>query len=44
MQDDLYKPNFYQSLMEFRAQTLERLKLFAQQRFFKTEHYLSGAL
>jgi acyl-CoA oxidase len=42
LQDDLYRPNHYQSLMEFRAQTLERLKKFANQRFFKTEDYLKG--
>jgi hypothetical protein len=43
-QDELYRPNYYQSLMEFRAQTLERLKKFAAQRFFRTHDYLTGAL
>jgi acyl-CoA oxidase len=43
LQDDLYKPDHYQSLMEFRSQTLERLKKFAAQRFFRTQDYLDGA-
>lgn len=43
MQDDLYRPNYYQSLMEFRAQTLARLEKYAAQRFFKTEDYLASA-
>ena len=30
--------------MEFRAQTLKRLEKFADQKFFKTEDYLNGAL
>lgn len=41
-QDDLFKPNYYQSLMEFRAQTLQRLQKFAAQRFFRTQDYLDG--
>jgi hypothetical protein len=40
----LYKPNFYQSLMEFRSQTLQRLQAFAEQGFFKTEDYLKSAM
>lgn len=41
-QDDLYKPNYYQGLMEFRAQTLARLQKFTAQRFFRTQDYLDG--
>jgi hypothetical protein len=44
VQDDLYRPNYYQSLMEFRSQTLQRLQAFAEQRFFKTEDYLKSVL
>jgi hypothetical protein len=29
VQDGLYRPDYYQSLMEFRAQTLERMQKFA---------------
>ena len=43
-QDDLYRPNYYQSLMEFREQTLQRLQKFVDQRFFKTMDYLTGQL
>ena len=43
LQDEIYKPNYYQSLMDFRQQTLERLQHFAAQHFFKTEDYLKGA-
>lgn len=42
MQDDLYKPNYYQSLMDFREQTLQRLQKYVDQRFFKTMDYLKG--
>ena len=42
LQDDLYRADYYQSLMEFREQTYQRLKKYSKQQFFKTEHYLQG--
>jgi hypothetical protein len=42
VQDDLYRADYYQSLMEFREQTYQRLQKYAAQQFFKTHHYLSG--
>jgi hypothetical protein len=44
LQADIYKPNYYQSLMEFRALTLTRLRKFTEQKFFKTEDYLKGKI
>jgi hypothetical protein len=41
-QDDLYKPNHYLSLMEFRELTLQRLKKFVGQKFFSVTDYLNG--
>ncbi|KAK9862396.1 hypothetical protein WJX84_001822 [Apatococcus fuscideae] len=42
MQDDLYKPNYYQGLMDFREQTLQRLQKFVDQRYFQTMDYLKN--
>ena len=42
LQDDLYKPNYYQGLMDFREQTLQRLQKYVDQRFFQTMDYLKG--
>ena len=42
LQDDLYQPNHYLSLMEFREQTLQRLKKFCEQRFFSVADYTKG--
>lgn len=44
MQDDIFKPNHYLSLMEFRQLTLERLQKFVAQQFFVTKDYLDGAI
>ena len=41
-QDDLYKPNYYLSLWEFRELTLQRLQLFVSQCFFSVFDYLHG--
>jgi hypothetical protein len=41
-QDPLYKYNGYLSLMEFREQTLQRLKKFVDQRFFSVRDYLDS--
>jgi hypothetical protein len=41
-QDDIYRQNFYLSLMEFRELTLQRLKKFVDQRFFSVFDYLEG--
>lgn len=41
-QDDIYKPEYYCSLMEFRDLTLKRLQKYVQQRFFSVEDYLRG--
>lgn len=43
MQDELYKPNYYLSMYEFRDLTLRRLQLFVSQRFFSVFDYLHGA-
>lgn len=42
LQDDIFKPNHYLSLMEFRQLTLERLQKFVAQRYFITKDYLDG--
>lgn len=42
LQDDIYQPNFYLSLLEFRELTLQRLKKFTDQRFFSTADYIRG--
>lgn len=44
LQDDLYKPNYYQALMDFREQTLQRLQKFVDQHFFQTMDYLKSKL
>jgi hypothetical protein len=41
-QDPLYKYNGYLSLLEFREQTLQRLKKFVDQRFFSVRDYLDS--
>ncbi|KAG2451240.1 hypothetical protein HYH02_003847 [Chlamydomonas schloesseri] len=41
LKDDLYRPNLYQGLMDFREQTLQRLKKFVGQRFFSVRDYTS---
>ena len=41
-QDDLYRPNHYQSMLDFREQTLQRLKKFVDQRFFSVKDYIQG--
>ena len=43
-QDDLFKPNFYLSLMEFRALNLARLQAFARQRFMSVADYMADPL
>ena len=43
MQEELYKPNYYLSMYEFRDLTLRRLQLFVSQRFFSVFDYLHGA-
>lgn len=40
LKDPLYKPDYYLSLLEFREQTLQRLKKFVDQKFFSTRDYL----
>ncbi|MEW5319808.1 MAG: hypothetical protein WDW38_010934 [Sanguina aurantia] len=40
LRHDIYKPNYYLSLMEFREQTLQRLQLYAGQNFFSIRDYL----
>lgn len=42
LQDPIYRPNYYLSLMEFRDLTLRRLQKFVDQRFFSTFDYLRG--
>lgn len=42
LQADIYKPNYYLSLMEFRELTLQRLKFFVSQRFFSVRDYLDN--
>ena len=42
LQEPIYQPNHYLSLMEFREQTLQRLKKFTEQRFFSSRDYLRG--
>ena len=44
LQEPIYQPNHYLSLMEFREQTLQRLKKFTEQRFFSSRDYLRGDL
>ena len=43
LQDDIYRQNYYLSLMEFRELTMQRLKKFVDQRFFSVFDYLEGA-
>ena len=43
-QDDLFKPNFYLSLMEFRDLTLRRLQAFSARGFFSVADYLREPL
>ena len=42
MQDDIYKPEYYLSLLDFRELTLQRLKHFVNQNFFSVFDYLRG--
>ena len=42
MQDDIFKPNHYLSLLEFRQLTLERLQKFVTQQYFITKDYIDG--
>lgn len=42
MQDDIYKADYYLSLMDFRELTLQRLKHFVDQHFFSVRDYLQG--
>ena len=42
MQDDIYKADYYLSLMDFRELTLKRLKHFVDQHFFSVKDYLQG--
>ena len=44
LQDDIFKPNHYLSLMEFRQLTLGRLQKFVAQRYFVTQDYIDGKL
>ncbi len=44
LQDDLFKPNFYLSLMEFRELTLRRLQAFSARGFFSVADYLREPL
>ncbi|GIL55049.1 hypothetical protein Vafri_10685 [Volvox africanus] len=39
LKDDIYRPNNYQGLMDFREQTLQRLKKFVAQKFFSVRDY-----
>ncbi len=41
-QDDIFKPNHYLSLLEFRQLTLERLQKFVAQQYFITKDYIDG--
>ncbi|KXZ54879.1 hypothetical protein GPECTOR_4g951 [Gonium pectorale] len=41
LKDDLYRPNHYQSMMDFREQTLQRLKKFVAQKFFSVRDYIN---
>ncbi len=42
MQDDIYKADYYLSLLDFRELTLQRLKHFVDQKFFSVFDYLQG--
>jgi acyl-CoA oxidase len=42
MQDEMYRPKYYQGLMEFRELTLQRLLKFVGQKFFSVRDYLRG--
>lgn len=44
LQDPLYQPQYHLSLKDFRALTLERLKRFTEQRFFRAIDYQEGAI
>lgn len=41
-QGDIFKPNHYLSLLEFRQLTLERLQKFVAQQYFITKDYIDG--
>lgn len=42
LKNDLYKPNYYLSLMEMREITLQRLKALVAQKFFSVRDYISN--
>jgi hypothetical protein len=42
LQDEMYRPKYYQGLMEFRELTLQRLLKFVGQKFFSVRDYLRG--
>ena len=42
-QDDLYKPDYYMPLLEFREVTLKRLQRFADERFFSVGHHSTAS-
>lgn len=42
VQDPIYEPNHYLSLMDERELTLQRLKRFVAQRFFSVKDYMQG--
>jgi acyl-CoA oxidase len=44
LQDDLFKANFYLSLMEFRDLTLRRLQAFSARGFFSVADYIRDPL
>ncbi|KAK9816668.1 hypothetical protein WJX72_003499 [[Myrmecia] bisecta] len=44
LKDDLYQPNYYLSLMEFRELTLQRLQKFVAQKFFSSKDYITDPL
>lgn len=41
LQDDMYRPDYYMPLLEFRDLTLKRLQHFADQRFFSVRQTTS---
>ena len=42
MQADIYKADYYLSLLDFRELTLQRLKHYVDQHFFSVFDYLQG--
>ncbi|DBB08163.1 TPA: hypothetical protein ACH3X3_008350 [Trebouxia sp. C0006] len=44
LKDDIFKPNHYLSLLEFRQLTLERLQKFVAQQYFITKDYIDDPL